>query len=369
MLEQEDNKGLDDKIRDALNFLNENIERTQEELDHLIINIECLDENIKEVDNCLNISINSINSNADLFSPSKNNEKNMRCDILKENRISLENEKNKANERLSELLDRKNNFEMLLLCLKQLVNNGNHDIPQINEDPVMNQFVNNQNKALLGINLLETQENDRKRIARDLHDTTAQNLTNIIHKTELCTKLIDIDPIRAKLELQTMISTIKTTIDDMRSIIYNLRPMSIDDLGLIATVERFIKKCNSNDEIEFSLIIHNEEINVLPIINLTLFRIIQEASNNAIKHGKATKIVIELEYIENSILLKITDNGIGFNNEILCNDVDKSILSGFGLSIMKERVLLLSGEIKIESRINSGTKILVEVPVRTFKED
>ena len=77
-----------------------------------------------------------------------------------------------------------------------------------------------------------------------------KNLTNLMYKTELCTKLIDIDQVRSKLELQTMIRTIKGTIADMRNIIYDLRPMSLDDLGLISTIEKYI-----NEKFDFSLML------------------------------------------------------------------------------------------------------------------
>ncbi|WP_455717329.1 sensor histidine kinase, partial [Anaerosporobacter sp.] len=216
-----------------------------------------------------------------------------------------------------------------------------------------------------GLKLLEIQEIERKRIARELHDTTVQNLTNLVHKTELCTKFVDLDPIRAKLELQTMISTIKTTINDMRNIIYDLRPMSLDDLGLVITVKRYIKQFIDSTKIKVILNVQNEKQINSDIIDLTLFRIIQEACNNALKHSQATVINIDLKYDKNSIELVIQDNGCGFDLEKSKEELDgvNDPLSGFGLSMMKERVGLLSGKLEITSVINEGSKISVCVPI------
>ncbi len=212
-----------------------------------------------------------------------------------------------------------------------------------------------------GLKILEAQELERKRIARDLHDSTVQNLTNLAHKTELCTKLIDLDSIRAKLELQTMINTIKTTINDMRSIIFNLRPMSLDDLGLLSTVERYINEISKND-IKVSLEKVNSEIDLLPVMNLTLFRIIQEACNNILKHSKAKHIYVKIIYNNDSIELFIVDDGVGFNTN---KKVTNNLSTNFGLSMMRERVFLLSGEIEIKSEKEKGTSIHIRVPIKT----
>lgn len=221
------------------------------------------------------------------------------------------------------------------------------------------------NEDVNGLKLLETQEIERKRIARELHDSTVQNLTNLVHKTELCTKLVDLDPIRAKLELQTMINTIKTTINDMRNIIYDLRPMSLEDLGLVITVKRYIKQFIDSTKIKVVLNVENERQINSDIIDLTLFRIIQEACNNAMKHAGATVIYIDLKYKESNIDLVIEDNGCGFEQHVCKEDqyVSNNSLSGFGLPMMKERVGLLSGKLEIVSAINKGTKISVCVPI------
>lgn len=221
------------------------------------------------------------------------------------------------------------------------------------------------NEDVNGLKLLETQEIERKRIARELHDSTVQNLTNLVHKTELCTKLVDLDPIRAKLELQTMINTIKTTINDMRNIIYDLRPMSLEDLGLVITVKRYIKQFIDSTKIKVILNVENERQINSDIIDLTLFRIIQEACNNSMKHAQANIINIDLKYKENNIELFIEDNGCGFEQNTYKEEqyVSNNSLSGFGLPMMKERVGLLSGKLEIVSTINKGTKISVCVPI------
>jgi len=369
MINQDEDKGLIQRLSDALEFLTQNEEQTQEEINHLNVTIKCLEESKKDINISLSVLLNLKNSNSDLFSPTKKNENNNEYNILN---VEYENLVIKIEEVKSNIINfenKKNGFTNSINCLKTLNSISNIDKTFKNENTTIDNCENvNLEITDVGINILETQENERKRIARDLHDSTIQNLTNMMHKTEICTRFIDVDPSRAKLELQTMIHTIIATIHDMRNIIYNLRPMAIDDLGLIATLERYIKECIKNYEIDISLIVRNEKKDVLSVINLSLFRIVQEASNNAIKHGKATKIKIELEYDDKSISLNIYDNGIGFIQGTTTQEKNNNF-SGFGLSMMRERVLLLSGEIKIESFDNNGTNILVKVPLRTLKED
>lgn len=341
-------------IYDSLDFLLDDKSTIQLEINEIKNSINILEVKLNEIKGNINVVKQECN-NEELFSPNISIKKN---DKLKE----LQNDKKKCQETIKFYQSELELRESRLLNIDNLFDNvAQIDNFNINEDYI-------DDKTEYGIKILETQESERKRIARDLHDSTVQNLTNMMHKTELCTKLINLDPVRAKLELQVMINTIKSTIKDMRSIIYNLRPMSLDDLGLIATIEKYIREIKINHEIDIILDVINEESNVLSVINLTLFRIIQEATNNAIKHGKANKINIHIEYINGYINLSVMDNGIGFNYN--GNHHTKSdIFSGYGLSMMSERVSLLSGEIKIESKLNIGTKIFVKVPQRTYKED
>ncbi len=220
-----------------------------------------------------------------------------------------------------------------------------------------------------GLSILEAQEIERQRIARDLHDTTVQNLTSLVHKTELCAKLIDIDSIRAKLELNMMTNTLKTSINDMRGIIYNLKPMTLDDLGLTVTVQRYANKLMDFNNLQVKVQTNDEVQDILPVIKLTLFRIIQEACNNVIKHANATMINIDINYDEHSIKVVIKDNGSGFNIEKSSRVNANEQLSSFGLSFIRERTLLLSGKLDMQSEKGKGTIITVIVPLTIYEED
>lgn len=218
-----------------------------------------------------------------------------------------------------------------------------------------------------GLSILEAQEIERKRIARDLHDSTVQNLTSLVHKCELCNKLIDIDSTRAKLELITMSNTIKTVINDMRGIIYNLRPMTLDDLGLSITIKRFANKLMDLNNINVKVSTNEEVKEILPVIKLTLFRIIQEACTNVIKHANASEINIDIIFEEKNVTVIIKDNGSGFGNKQSDENVTQA--SSFGLSIMRERISLLSGTIEIQSEREIGTTVIVSVPITIYEGD
>lgn len=217
------------------------------------------------------------------------------------------------------------------------------------------------------ITLLETQENERQRISRELHDYTVQNLTSLVHKAELCSKLVEMDPVRCKLELSMMSKTLRDIINDTRQMIYNLRPMSFDDIGLDVTIERALEKIESSESKKINFEVEGETYQIKPVIGLTLLRIIQEGCNNAIKHASASYVQVVLIYQSDMITVKIEDDGKGFDTSHISTD-SREDNSGFGLSMMRERVYLLSGNIEIDSKIGSGTKITVNVPIKNKEE-
>ena len=211
--------------------------------------------------------------------------------------------------------------------------------------------------------VLQSLESDRQRIARDLHDTTVQSLTSLVHKTELCLKLIDIDPIRCRLEMNTIGKTLREVIEDARRMIYDLRPMSFDDIGFDVTVERFLDKFRASNNIKCTYVTEGEAYGIDTIIAISLLRVIQESSNNAVKHANASKIDIHIEYLPDVINLEVRDDGDGFDPSEI-PETTRSDNSGFGLAMMRERIFMLSGVLEIDSKPGEGSCIKVRVPIK-----
>lgn len=203
--------------------------------------------------------------------------------------------------------------------------------------------------------LLELQEDDRQRIAADLHDTVLQNLSLVMHNLELSSKFIDYDPIRAKLELESNRKLVKDTIDDIRSTIFDLRPMQFDDFGFKNTLENQIQ--NYKNRTNMSIIYNIDELDsVSNIYLITVFRVTQELLINAIKHSEGTEININITKSPMAINIFVSDNGKGIVDSI------EAVENHFGLKILKERVEIIGGFAKINSN-SSGTTVSVDIPL------
>lgn len=223
------------------------------------------------------------------------------------------------------------------------------------------------------LKVLGVQEKERIRIARELHDSSLQNLTHLIHVLELSSMFIDQDPIRAKLELASCTQSLKQTIAEIRDTIFNLRPMSFDDLGFKQCIENYIdnmrqqfKNCLIEYEVD-DIKVDLSDSHLKEKYNLflvTVYRIIQEAITNSLKHSDADKLQLYIKEKEDRYLVRIIDNGKGFSMEMIAENSDKH----FGISIMRERVFLLNGTIEIDTEIGEGTKIEIEFP-KPYKEE
>lgn len=204
---------------------------------------------------------------------------------------------------------------------------------------------------------LKIQEADRQRIARDLHDTSLQNLTHLIHKIELSSMYIDTDPLNAKLELAVVSKNLKLVIEEIRNTIFNLRPMTFDDLGMKAALERLVTNINENKDYEIDLDIEDVSCeNNLFLVSV--YRIIQECLNNIVKHAEATKIYFHCKIMDNKYCIVIKDNGKGFKVE----DLEQKKEKHFGISLIKERIEFIGGKVEIHSDCE-GTTINISIPI------
>jgi len=290
--------------------------------------------------------------NFDAFSPRKQNI-NLRQEIK-----NLENEQNICSDSLNKKKQELIEIDSKIAELNSVLKIAKEQIAA-NEKIVENNIDENE---IFKIKLLETQELERQRIARELHDSSVQCLTSLVHKTEFCTKLIDVDPIRCRLELSSMSKNLKKIIEEMRQMIYDLHPMPLDDIGFDAVVERDLFKIKQQGVINTNYFVEGIPYKIKPVIALTLRRVIQESCNNVLKHANASLITVTLCYKEKFLKIIISDDGNGISIEEDLDEI-KDDNSGFGLSFMKERIYLLSGKLSIDTQAGEGTKVIIEIPV------
>lgn len=235
-------------------------------------------------------------------------------------------------------------------------------IARDNEKEVLLGYKKSQELPLQNVNIFEIQEIERQRIARDMHDSVVQGLTHLVHKIELCDKIGEIDPIRCKLELRSMTKNVREIIQSIREIIFDLRPMSLEDIGLEETMEREISKIRNFGILNVSYEIEKRSVNLPSTVSLAIFRVIQEICNNVLKHAKAKNLIIKMNYTEENIEIYVEDDGIGFDIKKV-SQLEKVDNSGVGISMMRERVYLLGGKLDIDSTPGKGTRVMIKVPI------
>lgn len=213
--------------------------------------------------------------------------------------------------------------------------------------------------------ILDIQEKERIRISRELHDSSLQNLTYLVHMLELSSMFIDQDSERAKMELSLCSQNLKKTINEIRDTIFNLRPMSFHDLGFKQCMEHFAENmkqqfdnCSFTYDIDDIDLKSNSDKDYFTVFLVTVYRIIQEAVINAMKHSEADKVELIIKNEKNSIVIQVNDNGKGFILDDVLNTKDNK---HFGICVMYERIYLLGGKIKIDSKLQYGTKITISV--------
>jgi PAS domain S-box-containing protein len=203
----------------------------------------------------------------------------------------------------------------------------------------------------LSSQLLTVQENERRRVAREIHDGLGQMLTATKFKMENIIQQKGKGEVKTKgKSLETLIPLMQESIEEVRRIQMDLRPSTLDDLGILATIGWFCRefeKIYSTIHIETQLKLQEHEVS--DSLKTVIYRVMQEALNNIAKYSKADLVHLSLKKEENKIELEIDDNGIGFDIE----DAKK----GFGLGSMRERTELSGGSFEIESVIGKGTVI------------
>jgi len=208
--------------------------------------------------------------------------------------------------------------------------------------------------------ITRAQEEERKRIARELHDSTAQTLIALLHQLESLLRDKTKLPIREAKALWLFHEQIREVLQEVRHFSRDLRPSILDDLGLLPALEWLADQLTNEYAVRTSLEVVGREQRLHPEAELLLFRIVQESIRNIGKHAQASKAMIKIEFGEDKVLVNISDDGVGFQLPENLNDL--SYIGKLGLAGMMERAKLLSGNLKLKSELGSGTTVFVEAP-------
>lgn len=219
-----------------------------------------------------------------------------------------------------------------------------------------------QQTQRLGAQIIHAQEEERRRVAREIHDGPAQTMANLVFRTEICERMVDRDSQRAKAELADLREQVRGCLREVRKIICDLRPMSLDDLGLVATLKGLCQSCREQSGIEAQLRVIGKEVSMDAYRETAVFRIVQEALHNVEKHAKAKQVQVVMEYRPKTLQVLIQDDGIGFSLDEKISD------ECFGLLGMRERANILKGDLRVQSEPGAGTQLFLKIPLEETDE-
>lgn len=269
------------------------------------------------------------------------------------------------------LIERRNELEIRLKRLEKTVQRAENlvsqitvilnylcsDLQQVNEI-----LADAKEKQEFGLRIIEAQEEERKRLSREIHDGPAQMLANVMLRSELVERVSRERGLEEGIkEIKDLRLMVRSALYEVRKIIYDLRPMALDDLGLIPALKKYLSTTEEYNNISIKFVLLGEEKRLASRLEVALFRLVQEAVQNAIKHAKAREIQVKIELKNAFGNLIIRDDGIGFDPTVKKEN-------SFGIVGMRERIELLKGEIVFESAIGKGTMVVINVPLLE-KED
>jgi two-component system sensor histidine kinase DegS len=210
------------------------------------------------------------------------------------------------------------------------------------------------------VRIIEAQENERLYLARQMHDGPAQSLTNLILQAEICERLFGTDPARAHIELGNLKNAVNATFQKTREFIFDLRPMMLDDLGLIPTLKRYVQDFEEKSGLSTNLTIVGRERRLPPYTEVTIFRVVQGLLKNISQHANATHVQVGINLEGEAVGVSVEDDGSGFDvDEVMASARQRKTL---GIVAMQEQVEMLGGQIQFESSIGRGTKVDLEIP-------
>lgn len=209
--------------------------------------------------------------------------------------------------------------------------------------------------------MINSQETERQRLSRQMHDGPAQALSNFIVQTEIAARLFEIDKEKAKNELENLKGAAMSTFQKVRNFISELRPMMLDDLGLFPTIKKYVEIIKDQYGVDVNLTINGQDRRFEPFLEVMVFRALQELMGNAVRHNQdqpvKVQITTQIALDDNQIKIAVSDNGKGFNQN------ESSSTTGLGLKLIRDRVEMLGGFYDIDTAEGQGCRVSLTIPI------
>jgi len=206
--------------------------------------------------------------------------------------------------------------------------------------------------------LVNAQEAERQRLSRQMHDGPAQALSNFILQTEIAMRLLDVVPSQARDELGSLKASAMGTFQKVRNFIFELRPMMLDDLGLIPTIRRYADTFKEQTGLDVNATVSGDDRRLEPYLEVMVFRAIQELMGNAARHSQATLLKLNIDLTDTQIRVSVDDNGKGFDFDTIQKG------QSLGIKLIRERTEMLGGTFEVDSAAGKGARVMFSLPVR-----
>jgi len=208
--------------------------------------------------------------------------------------------------------------------------------------------------------IIQAREEERRRISRQMHDGPAQVMTNFILQTEIAARLFDTNSDQAREELENLKVAANASFVKIRDFIFELRPMMLDDLGLVPTVKRYAEAFKEKTGLDVAILNTGVERRIESHREVMIFRAIQTLLANVRDHAQATQVKIAIDLDEKNVRASVDDNGIGFDPGII--DAEEYIFRP--LNQLRSQTELLGGMLEIDSKPGEGARIVVRLPAK-----
>lgn len=361
-LEQGKNEmyNIAESARQEYDRLQAELEQLQTDVDQAIRTVEILEQKFKQA----RIQLYEVSRDFDRYTEQDKANAYREAERIRESlAVARERERNLRQQRRS--------LEVSLARVEEIAARAERLVSQVgvalnylagNIRDVNEELENAQLRQEIAQGILKGQEEERKRLAREIHDGPVQDMANISLRLDIIERLYGAGrQEEASQEFTSLKHLVKGVIHDMRRIVYDLSPMALDDLGLVHTITRYVQENCERQGVHCEVKVLGREARVASAVEVAVFRTVQEAVNNSLRHGRPTEVLVRVEFLDDRVSVGVFDNGVGFD----LDEVRRRLQEGrhHGLVGMQDRIRLLNGTCSIHSAPGQGTRIVATVPL------